>query len=304
MERERQRQSTCIQPRYLFCLLSLDFLGHHRKRIGRDTGVGGDGAGTNGEGWRDKGRERWSLFYGFESGRDGVVSAATHTREQKKMREQVLERLAVSEPRELLEEAKVELCRATRDLRSCGRVVHHVLSSCGHASLCVECRKRCDYCPICRTPVSSSTSAAAAAPDRLRLYELCVEAGLVVQDDGDDAQQSPSLVSPDDVRSRLCSFFDVALDNNLVCLVCHCIQYTVCLLLLLVLEKPSTHSLSPLLFLFFSLPSFLPSCMYVLFYWNNPLAASYFHSPLHHQLLTMVALRSTTLTSMDLYIFS
>ncbi|KAH8966469.1 hypothetical protein BDL97_03G026400 [Sphagnum fallax] len=142
------------------------------------------------------------------------------------MREQVLERLAVSEPRELLEEAKVELCRATRDLRSCGRVVHHVLSSCGHASLCVECRKRCDYCPICRTPVSSnnscsSTSSAAAAPDRLRLYELCVEAGLVVQDNGDDAQQSPSSVSPDDVRRRLCSFFDVALDNNLVSLVCH-----------------------------------------------------------------------------------
>jgi hypothetical protein len=238
------------------------------------------------------------------------VSATTHTREQKKMREQVLERLALSEPRELLEEAKVELCRATRDLRSCGRVVHHVLSSCGHASLCVECRKRCDYCPICRTPVSSNnscsstSSAAAAAPDRLRLYELCVEAGLVVQDDDDDAQQSPSSVSPDNVRRRLCSFFDVALDNNLVSLVCHCIQYTVCLLLLLVLEKPSTHSLSSLLFLFSSLPSFLPSCMYVFFYWNNPLAASYFHSPLHHQLPTMVAVRSTTLTSMDLYIFS
>jgi hypothetical protein len=195
------------------------------------------------------------------------VSATTHTREQKKMREQVLERLAVSEPRELLEEAKVELCRATRDLRSCGRVVHHVLSSCGHASLCVECRKRCAYCPICRTSVSSnnsccSTSSAAAAPDRLRLYELCVEAGLVVQGDGDDAQQSPSSVSPDDVRRRLCSFFDVALDNNLVSLVCHCIQYTVCLLLLLVLKKPSTHSLSPLPFLFFSLLSFLPSCMF------------------------------------------
>jgi hypothetical protein len=44
--------------------------------------------------------------------------------------------------------------------------------------------------------------------------------------------------------------------------------------------------------------------MYDFFYWNNPLAASYFHSPLHHQLPTMVAFRSTTLTSMDLYIFS
>lgn len=182
------------------------------------------------------------------------MSAATHTREQKKMREQVLERLAVSEPRELLEEAKVELCRATRDLRSCGRVVHHVLSSCGHASLCVECRKRCAYCPICRTPVSSnnscsSTSAAAAAPDRLRLYELCVEAGLVVQDDGDDAQQSPSLVSPDDVRRHLCSFFDVALDNNLVALVCHCILKNSCSLL----QKPETSLLdspSPACFFF------------------------------------------------------
>ncbi len=48
MERERQRQSTCIQPRYLFCLLSLDFLSHHSKRIDRD--IGGDGAGTNGGG--------------------------------------------------------------------------------------------------------------------------------------------------------------------------------------------------------------------------------------------------------------
>jgi len=50
VERERQRQSTCIQPRYLFCLLSLDFLGHHRNRIDKDTRVGGDGAGTNGGG--------------------------------------------------------------------------------------------------------------------------------------------------------------------------------------------------------------------------------------------------------------
>ncbi len=55
VERERQRQSTCIQPRYLYCLLSLDFLGHHSKRIHRDTRVGGDGAGTNG--WVGRGGE-------------------------------------------------------------------------------------------------------------------------------------------------------------------------------------------------------------------------------------------------------
>jgi E3 ubiquitin-protein ligase HOS1 len=137
-------------------------------------------------------------------------------------REQVLERLALLDPQELIEEAKVEVCRATRDLRSCGRPVHHVLTGCGHACLCAECRKRCDYCPICRTPVSNKS-----VPDQLRLYELCVEAGLVVQHDDDNDEHHhhhpadvQTVSPPDDVR-RLRAFFDVALDNNLVALVCH-----------------------------------------------------------------------------------
>jgi hypothetical protein len=64
VERERQRQSTCIQPRYLYCLLSLDFLGHHSKRIHRDTRVGGDGAGTNrgGEGGERQGSGKVKEF--------------------------------------------------------------------------------------------------------------------------------------------------------------------------------------------------------------------------------------------------
>ncbi|KAH9542271.1 hypothetical protein CY35_14G107700 [Sphagnum magellanicum] len=137
-------------------------------------------------------------------------------------REQVLERLALLDPQELIEEAKVEVCRATRDLRSCGRPVHHVLTGCGHACLCAECRKRCDYCPICRTPVSNKS-----VPDQLRLYELCVEAGLVEQHDDDNDEHHhhhpadvQTVSPPDDVR-RLRAFFDVALDNNLVALVCH-----------------------------------------------------------------------------------
>jgi E3 ubiquitin-protein ligase HOS1 len=147
-------------------------------------------------------------------------------------REQVLERLALLDPQELIEEAKVEVCRATRDLRSCGRPVHHVLTGCGHACLCAECRKRCDYCPICRTPVSNKS-----VPDQLRLYELCVEAGLVVRhdDDDDDGDEHhhhhpadvQTVSPPDDVR-RLRVFFDVALDNNLVALVCHCILKNPC----------------------------------------------------------------------------
>jgi hypothetical protein len=157
-------------------------------------------------------------------------------------REQVLERLALLDPQELIEEAKVEVCRATRDLRSCGRPVHHVLAGCGHACLCAECR----------TPVSNKS-----VPDQLRLYELCVEAGLVVQHDDDDDDDEhhhhhpadvQTVSPPDDVR-RLRAFFDVALDNNLVALVCHCILKNSCSLL----QKPETSLLdspSPACFLF------------------------------------------------------
>ncbi|KAG0614561.1 hypothetical protein M758_6G186400 [Ceratodon purpureus] len=119
----------------------------------------------------------------------------------------VLERLALLEPRELSAEAKTEVCRATRDLRSCGRAVHHVLSTCGHACLCVECRQRNNSCPICRTSTTNF------GQEKLRLYEECVDAGLVRK----EAELSTESV---DV-GRLFSFFDVALDNNLVSLICH-----------------------------------------------------------------------------------
>ena len=118
-----------------------------------------------------------------------------------------LERLALLEPRELSVEAKTEICRATRDLRSCGRPVHHVLSTCGHACLCVECLKRSHRCPICRTPT------AGFGQDNLRLYEECVDAGLIRKD--------ANLLSENADVARLHSFFDVALDNNLVSLICH-----------------------------------------------------------------------------------
>jgi len=126
-----------------------------------------------------------------------------------------LERLALLEPRELSVEAKTETCRATRDLRSCGLAVHHVLSTCGHACLCGECLQRNDCCPICKTPTASF------GQDKLRLFEECVDAGLIRKD--------ANLLTESVDVGRLFSFFDVALDNNLVSLICHCIlSITVC----------------------------------------------------------------------------
>lgn len=125
------------------------------------------------------------------------------------VQQEALERLALVEPHELSGEAKAEICRATRDLRSCGRSVHRLLS-CGHACLCVECRQRCDSCPICRAPVTNSV------PDKPRLYDQCLEAGLIREDNSIHSESN-------DIR-RLCSFFDVALENNFVSLVCHCIH--------------------------------------------------------------------------------
>ncbi|KAA8522197.1 hypothetical protein F0562_012870 [Nyssa sinensis] len=92
--------------------------------------------------------------------------------------QEALERLASIDLSELCNEAKVERCRATRDLRSCGRYVESVLNSCGHASLCAECSQRFQE-----------------------------------KDDGDK-----QLIA--DVQ-RLYSLFDVAMDNNLVSLICH-----------------------------------------------------------------------------------
>ena len=135
--------------------------------------------------------------------------------------QEALERLASFDLIELCKEAKVERCRATRDLRSCGRYVHHVLDSCGHASLCAECSQRCDICPICK----SSTSNTGARP-RLRLYYECIEAGLISRrfDERFRETEDGGRQLTADVE-RLYSLFDVALENNLISLVCNCIHF-------------------------------------------------------------------------------
>ncbi|KAK1259401.1 E3 ubiquitin-protein ligase HOS1 [Acorus gramineus] len=131
--------------------------------------------------------------------------------------QEALEQLASIDLIELCNEAKVEQCRATRDLRSCGRDVQHALISCGHASLCVECSQRCDICPICRNPVPKNGNRL-----RLRLYNKCDEAGLLSKRNVDTLQGEEDCRKqvPEDVR-RLYSLFDVTLENNLVSLVCH-----------------------------------------------------------------------------------
>ena len=119
---------------------------------------------------------------------------------------------------ELCNEAKVERCRATRDLRSCGRYVESVLNSCGHASLCTECCQRCDTCPICRIPIPKNGNRL-----RLRLYYECIEAGLISKkcDDRFREKDGERQIAAD--IERLYSLFDVSMENNLVSLICHCI---------------------------------------------------------------------------------
>ena len=132
---------------------------------------------------------------------------------------QALEHLASIDLIELCNEAKIERCRATRDLSSCGRYVQHVLTACGHASLCAECSQRCDVCPICRTSIPSDGSRL-----RFRLYYKCIEAGLISKRHDErfqDKNDSRGRVMAD--IQRLYSLFDVALENNLVSLICHCI---------------------------------------------------------------------------------
>lgn len=131
----------------------------------------------------------------------------------------VLEHMASIDLIELCNEAKIEHCRATRDLSSCGRYVKHVLESCGHAALCAECSQRCDVCPICRTALPTSGSKV-----RLRLYYKCIEAGLISKKLDDRFQEKKDIGehSAADIE-RLYSLFDVALENNLVSLICHCI---------------------------------------------------------------------------------
>ncbi|KAF9626056.1 hypothetical protein IFM89_030724 [Coptis chinensis] len=132
-------------------------------------------------------------------------------------KKEALEHLASIDLIELSNEAKIERCRAIRDVRSCGRFVHYVLTSCGHASLCAECSQRCDLCPICRTPMPQNGSRI-----RLRLYYECVEAGLIskVYDDIFQEKEDGENQQAADVQ-RLYSLFDVAMENNLVSLICH-----------------------------------------------------------------------------------
>ncbi|KAK8948070.1 E3 ubiquitin-protein ligase HOS1 [Platanthera guangdongensis] len=127
-----------------------------------------------------------------------------------------LEHLASIDLLELCNEAKIERCRATRDLSSCGRNVEDVLNSCGHASLCAECSKRCDVCPICRTslPVNGNRL-------RPRLYHECTNALLIPNRYADKFQEKDNNKDHILAIQRLYSLFDVALDNNLVSLICH-----------------------------------------------------------------------------------
>lgn len=131
--------------------------------------------------------------------------------------QRALEHLASIELLDLCNEAKVERCRAPRDLSSCGRAVESVLNTCGHASLCPECSQRCDNCPICRIPVSKSGNRL-----RLRLYYECIEAGLISKrcdDRFQDKEEAEQQLTAD--VERLYSLFDVAIENNLVSLICH-----------------------------------------------------------------------------------
>lgn len=131
-------------------------------------------------------------------------------------KKEALERLASIDLAELCNEAKIERCRATRDLRSCGRLVQHLLTSCGHASLCAECSQRCDSCPICRVSMPQNVSRI-----RLRLYYECMEAGLISKTHDDRFREIyGEYQSAADVQ-RLYRLFDVAMENNLVSLICH-----------------------------------------------------------------------------------
>ncbi|CAN6580659.1 unnamed protein product [Malus baccata var. baccata] len=131
--------------------------------------------------------------------------------------QEALEQLASIDLIDLCNESKVECCRATRDLRSCGRQVKDVLISCGHASLCAECSQRCDVCPICRIQIPKN-----GAKLCRRLYDQCLEAHLIPKrcdksfQEKEDGEEQISA----DVQ-RLYSLFDVALENNLVSLICH-----------------------------------------------------------------------------------
>ncbi|KAF5816276.1 putative transcription factor C2H2 family [Helianthus annuus] len=130
--------------------------------------------------------------------------------------QEALEHLATIDLIDLCNEAKVEHCRATRDLRSCGCSVQSVLNSCGHASLCEECSQRSDVCPICRVCIPKTGNRLS-----LRLYYECIEAGLISKRYDDRVQEKDGENRPTDDVERLYLFFDVALENNLLSLICH-----------------------------------------------------------------------------------
>ncbi|GJM96539.1 hypothetical protein PR202_ga13382 [Eleusine coracana subsp. coracana] len=135
-----------------------------------------------------------------------------------------LEQLASIDLIELCKEARIEHCRATRDLSSCGRYVRHVLNSCGHASLCAECSQRCDVCPICRTPIPDNGNRV-----QPRLYYKCLEAGLISKQHDERFQEKDDHGDPVNMDvQRLHTLFDVALQNNLPSLICQYIT-DVCL---------------------------------------------------------------------------
>ncbi|PPD94417.1 hypothetical protein GOBAR_DD08546 [Gossypium barbadense] len=114
--------------------------------------------------------------YPSSSGSNGrtVRSPAHQPNFNSRAVQEALEHLASVDLSELFNEAKTEYCRATRDLRRCGRYVKYVLNSCGHASLCAECCQRCDLCPICRIPLASGNNRL-----QLRLFDECIDAGLI-----------------------------------------------------------------------------------------------------------------------------
>lgn len=144
------------------------------------------------------------------------LEVASSLKEWKVASKGALEHLASIDLIELCNEAKIEHCRATRDLRSCGRNVQSVLNSCGHASLCEECSQRCDACPICRYPIPKTGNRV-----RLRLYYECIEAGLISKRCDDRFQEKDGEKQFTADVERLYSFFDVAMENNLISLICH-----------------------------------------------------------------------------------
>ncbi|KAJ3694023.1 hypothetical protein LUZ60_009503 [Juncus effusus] len=135
-----------------------------------------------------------------------------------------LRQLARVDLTSLCTESRVEICRAPRDLSTCNRQVQHILSPCGHASLCPECCQRCDTCPLCRERIGDG-----GIRVELRLFYKCIEAGLISKHYDDRFQGKESMGNRVGIDvERLYLLFDVALRNNLSSLICHYVS-DVCL---------------------------------------------------------------------------